>query len=281
VQALVSLAMGDRAAGHGAARALDAAARNPGRELDVTFGRAGLLLAEASLLELCPDLPLAAGGAEVLTGLWSALSALGPVGLAPEVPFLGAAHGWAGFLHATLRWCAVTGSALPEGAALRLSQLAALGEPWGRGVRFRRSLSPGSRAPEYWPGWCGGSAGLVHLFVAAHAALGDERFLELAERSAWAAWEQKTPSADLCCGLGGQAYGLLALYQATGSGAWLSRARELAGDAAIGIRERSLVRDSLYRGEPGIAVLAAEMDRPELAAMPLFAPEGGTPGPAR
>src|SRR5262249_11403451 len=117
--------------------------------------------------------------------------------------------------------------------------------------------------------------------LAAHAVLGEPRWLDLAERSAWAAWEQEASSADLCCGHGGRAYGLLALYQATGTRAWLSRAREVAGHAAIGIREHALVRDSLYRGEPGIAVLAAEMDHPEHASMPLFAPEGGTPGSAR
>jgi serine/threonine-protein kinase len=109
--------------------------------------------------------------------------------------------------------------------------------------------------------------------LASHAAhaLRSARTRKRSSRSAaWAAWEAKDRTASLCCGLAGRAYGLLALHQATGVRAWLARARDLAAGAAALIREQASPRDSLFRGEPGIAVLAAEIDRPELAAMPLF-----------
>ena len=40
------------------------------------------------------------------------------------------------------------------------------------------------------PGWCNGTAGYVHVWVLAHQALGDERYLRLAERAAWNAFEE-------------------------------------------------------------------------------------------
>src|SRR5262249_21906314 len=98
-------------------------------------------------------------------------------------------------------------------------------------------------------------------------------FAELAERCGWATWEHPDQGPDLCCGLAGRAYGLIALHQVTGDAAWLARARELAGRAATELEERP-VGDGLYRGTRGVAVLAAEIDRPEIAAMPVFASEG-------
>jgi serine/threonine protein kinase len=276
VQALVSLAMNDRGSAASAASALADAARDPGPKLDVGFGRSGLLLALAAVHEACPELALTARGDEVLSGLWSAVDRLGPVGRSPEVPVLGIAHGWAGFLYATLRWCAATGAALPTAAPARLAELAALGEPWGRGQRFRRELAPGS-STGYWSGWCNGSAGMVHLFVAAHAALHEAPWLDRAEASAWATWQDEDRQGTLCCGLGGRAYALLALYQATGAPVWVDRARTLAEEAALRIGKVESYRDSLYNGEAGIAVLAAEIDHPDLAAMPLFAGEGWPP----
>jgi serine/threonine-protein kinase len=280
-EALVALAMGSRAAAGAAARAFAEAAVAPGGEIDVSFGRAGLLLGAASLADAgCAEEVRAAGDA-LTAGIWETLDALAPVGGAPEMPSLGVAHGWAGVLFATLRWCAASGAAVPGGTAARVDELFALAEPWGRGVRFRRVLSPDPLSPrDYVSGWCNGTAGMVHLALAAHEVLGDPRFLDVAERCALGAWEHAEARADLCCGFGGRAYALLALHAAIGGRAWLERARGLSARAAAAIGEQSIRRESLYRGEAGIAVLAAEIDRPELAAMPLFAGEGWRGAPA-
>jgi hypothetical protein len=84
---------------------------------------------------------------------------------------------------------------------------------------------------------------------------------------------------NLCCGFGGQAYALLNLYKHTGDKAWLHRAQAQAQRAARSIlempgegdyKELAVRAESLYKGELGVAVLAAELDRPEFSAMPFF-----------
>jgi hypothetical protein len=65
----------------------------------------------------------------------------------------------------------------------------------------------------------------------------------------------------------------LSLYKHTGEQAWLSRARDLTNKAAIHIRESGKTPNSLYRGEVGVALLAAEIEKPEWAAMPFFEEE--------
>ena len=74
----------------------------------------------------------------------------------------------------------------------------------------------------------------------------------------------------MCCGAAGRAYAMLDLYRHTGDGLWVDRARGLADRAATLIREWSMHRDSLYKGEIGVALLAAELDEPERSCMPLF-----------
>jgi len=104
--------------------------------------------------------------------------------------------------------------------------------------------------------------------------LGDPIYATLAEGVAWNAWEDPARNASLCCGLAGRAYALLNLYRHGGGPEWLARARDLAERAA---QEASRLTDppqSLYKGELGIAVLAADLSRPEQAAMPRFEEEG-------
>ena len=79
---------------------------------------------------------------------------------------------------------------------------------------------------------------------------------------------------DLCCGLAGRAYGLLNLYKHTGESEWLESARQLADRAVVAIQQYSLRRQSLYKGEIGVALLQADLERPELSAMPFFEHEG-------
>ncbi len=246
-----------------------------------------------------PD--LLALGDELLAGIWRQIDPLPPLAACPEAPNLGMAHGWAGYLYATLRWCRAAARPLPAGLATRLGELADTAESWGRGARWRwhgQPLAEGHglaapAAPRWMAGWCNGSAGMVHLWTLAsrmlapssktdpgttprgRAAAGPDRWLQLAHAAAWNAWEADDQVESLCCGLAGRAYALLDLYQAGAGVEWLDRARILAdraASAAADPQEASQLH-SLYRGQPGIAVLAADLERPEAAAMPLFGDE--------
>jgi serine/threonine-protein kinase len=180
---------------------------------------------------------------------------------------LGMAHGWAGILYATLRWCRSAGTARPGNLEARLAELGERAQPWGRGKRW-----PWGRSSM--PGWCNGSAGFVHLWTLAHRELGDPAYTALAEAAAWNAWESPAGGGSLCCGLAGRAYALLNLHRHGGGREWLARARDLANRAALEIERSSEREDSLYKGRIGVALLAADLARPETAVMPFFEDEG-------
>jgi serine/threonine-protein kinase len=131
----------------------------------------------------------------------------------------------------------------------------------------------GDRAP--WAGWCNGSAGYVFLWTLAYQMTGAEPFLRLAQGAAWDSWEAAGPSGgSLCCGWAGRAYALLNLYKCTGDGAWWERARELGRRAAAGGASPAAMKHSLYKGEAGVALLAADLAQPASSCMPLFEAEG-------
>jgi len=253
------------------------------------------------LQEPLPD--LLALGDQLLAGIWRQIDPLPPLAACPEAPNLGMAHGWAGYLYATLRWCQAAARPLPAGLAARLRELADSAESWGRGARWRwhgQPLAEGHRlaapaAPRWMAGWCNGSAGMVHLWTLASRtpglsspadpgtaprdpATGPDPWMQLAHLAAWHAWEADDQVETLCCGLAGRAYALLDLYQSGGGPEWLDRARILADRAAAISAAAAEDPDasqphSLYRGQLGIAVLAADLERPDFAAMPLFGDE--------
>jgi serine/threonine-protein kinase len=105
--------------------------------------------------------------------------------------------------------------------------------------------------------------------VCAERILGGS-YLEQAEAAAWTAFEHPAEVADLCCGLAGRGFALLEIFHATGDSEWLSRAHILAEQAAT-VGDRGLPnRDSLYKGDVGLACLAAALAAPEGAGMPFF-----------
>ncbi|HKV13095.1 MAG TPA: lanthionine synthetase LanC family protein [Thermoanaerobaculia bacterium] len=283
VQALVSHALGDPATHREAVAAFISGGRERCDSPDVTLGRSGVLLAASLLLETLgekEDDPvrreLAALGDELLAGLWGELDRLPPVPVCDPLPNLGMAHGWAGYLYATLRWCRAAGKPHPEPLRKRLAELGECAQTWGRGLRWRwYGIEAGDRhGTRVMPGWCNGSAGFVFLWTLAHRELGDPAFADLALGAAWNTWEAPDGGGSLCCGLGGRAYALLNLHRHGGGPEWLERARELANRAAVDIVQGSEREDSLYKGTVGVALLAAEIARPEAAAMPFFEEEG-------
>lgn len=275
VRAMIAHASGLPGVQVAAVKAFLGAASSPVPLMDVTLGRAGLLLAGALLLDaLGSSGPtsairprLHAWGDGFAQSLWAELDRLSPRRLEGGLN-LGIAHGWAGVLHAALRWSRASGSPPPADLAPRLAALADLARPWGRGLRWPWN-DGGSM-----PGWCNGSAGFVFLWTLAYRALGEPIYLELAEGAAWNAWEAPDGNASLCCGLAGRAYALLNFHRHGGGAGWLERARLLAERAAAAIGRQAETPHSLYKGEVGVAVLAADLARPEGAAMPFFEEEG-------
>lgn len=283
VQALVSHALGDRASQREALAAFLAGAREPCANPDLTLGRSGVLLAAALLLDTVDGeeedpvrCELTAVGDGLLAGLWAELDPLPPVPVCDPLPNLGMAHGWAGYLYATLRWCRAAERPHPEPLRTRLEELGLCAQTWGRGLRWRwyGTEAGDRRGTHAMPGWCNGSTGFVFLWTLAHRELGDPAFAALAEGAAWNTWEAPDGGGSLCCGLGGRAYALLNFHRYGGGPEWLERARSLANRAAVDVVQVSEREDSLYKGTVGVALLAAEIARPETAAMPFFEEEG-------
>lgn len=275
VQALVANARCDRMnldpAVERFLQATDAPCDNP----DLTLGRASVLLGLCLLMEAGgtarPQALVERGGA-LYSGLVAQLANDPRIGQGGGDEYLGVAHGWAGLLYATMRWCRLLGIE-PSGAAEdRLLQLAALAQFTKRGARWPVQAVPGSISLA---GWCNGSAGHTFLWTLAHELLSDSSYLDLAERAAMDAFEGSGGGHGLCCGFAGQAYAQLALFRHTGERRWLQQARQLAGKAAafgntLARRGEEGLPHSLYKGDVGVAVLIADLERPELAAMPFF-----------
>ena len=264
--ALIAYARSERTLQRLATQAFIDTSQLPCDNLDLTLGRSGSLLAAALLREVGDDVHDL--GNALARDLWQRFDAMPPLREQPRETYLGIAHGWSGYLYATLRWSLASKTPLPSNAIARLEQLAELRIPRGRGAFWPRLL--GSGYQDMMPGWCNGAAGHVFTWTAAFDATRDERWLALAELAAWNAWEEPLHIADLCCGSAGRAYALVSLYKHTGNREWLARARQLANHAAKNARETAQRAHSLWKGELGIAALIADLESPENAAMPMF-----------
>jgi eukaryotic-like serine/threonine-protein kinase len=266
--ALIAASRGDIATQRGAIAAFIAASEKHAKQLDVTLGRSGSLLAAAVLLESVSGnaKTLRTFGANTMRAIWQELDAAPPLTHARPGTYLGIAHGWAGFIYAALRWCATSGDPLPPRLLDRLEQLAALKQRKGRGAFWPNRV--GQSEPNLIAGWCNGSAGLLFLFTLAHHVFSARQWLELAELCAWNTWDEPRFNATLCCGTAGRAYALLNLYRHTGAAEWLGRARQLANHAASTASQTG--SRSLLKGGLGVAVLVADLASPENARMPFF-----------
>lgn len=288
-RALIAHARGDLMLQGAATAAFIDASSGPCDKLDVTLGRAGTLLGCSFLLralqsasnpEMHPVDGLNSLGRQMVEQLWQQIDSFAPIRESKELSNLGAAHGWAGLLYATLCWSMASKDPLPGNIGERLLQLGQCAEPAGRGLRWQWDLVRGFNQPgSYMPGWCNGSTGYVFLWTLAHELLNQPEYLSWAEGAAWSAADVSSPIGNLCCGLAGHAYALLNLYKHTGETAWLLRAREAARHAVAVTAEASqradykqfaLYPESLYKGELGIVLLHADLERPEQACMPLF-----------
>jgi eukaryotic-like serine/threonine-protein kinase len=276
-RALLSEATGNRVRQRAALDEFQAATQTDCASLDLTLGRSSVLLFAAILYAGAdPEWPstgrLGRYGDRLCSGILNDLSTT-------PIPYYGIAHGWAGIAYAALMWAQARGVEPPRAAREVVDMLVAIGEPYERGTRWPVSAEGTSR-DQFWAGWCHGSAGYVFLWNLARATYHEDAFGELAERAAWSV-RHRAQVSSLCCGAAGQAYALLNHYRSTGDDVWCSRAVELANQAAT---QEVLARDattplSLYKGHVGLALLAAELEYPEHAAMPLFEREPRAAGP--
>jgi eukaryotic-like serine/threonine-protein kinase len=275
VGAMVAHARGDAMARELALEAFVRRVREPCPHADVAFGKAGLLLGCALLVEtlngdIPADGPLRELGENLARSVWEEYGHQRAVAPTTRPIYLGAAHGWAGILYAVMRWIDVAGVDPPDELGAQLAELASLSMPVGRGLAWPRDVRDAPQFDSLAASWCNGAAGLVHLWTIAHRLLRDDKYAQLAVMAAWTACEGPDAGGALCCGLAGRAYALSALYRHSGEREWLLRARDLAERAVMAIQSTAPRRDSLYNGEIGVALLAAELQSPELARMPLF-----------
>jgi serine/threonine-protein kinase len=282
MRALISHAMGDAPAVNVALGRFVEAARSPCHRLDLTLGHAGLLVGTATLLEAVAGEPRIDATPLLVLGDWLNARLAGtfdadlPLGAPREIAWYGIAHGWAGLLFAILRWCRAARRPASPCVVAALHDLADRGERTIHGLRWPRAAND----PVAWVGWCHGGAGYVPLWLLAHATFGDGRFLELADAVAHDAWMNRDGSgANLCCGLAGVSYAALSLYRQTAETCWLERARTMADEAARMAAVPGTRGSSLYKGDVGIALLAADAMQPEVSCFPVFESEGWPPLP--
>jgi hypothetical protein len=94
-------------------------------------------------------------------------------------------------------------------------------------------------------------------------------------RFAEAAVDADGDSASLCCGRAGQGFAALTLYRATSERRWLTAAHRVAADAVRAAADEDAPAHQLFAGELGVMLLAAELEDPARAAMPVYETIGG------
>jgi serine/threonine-protein kinase len=171
---------------------------------------------------------------------------------------LGFAHGRAGIFHTLLRWSAARGAEPPPWFDDQIERLHADIEREGR------MGAPAWSTTDLQRTWCNGAAGLVLLWARVYERTRDPVHLRRAAKAA-RALEAKTKGwgGDLCCGLGGRAFALLAMDRVDPGHGWSERAAAMAGRAADAMLAKpGAWPNGLYHGYPGLLCLASELASP-------------------
>ncbi|HVJ92987.1 MAG TPA: lanthionine synthetase LanC family protein [Labilithrix sp.] len=173
-----------------------------------------------------------------------------------RAPKVGFAHGRAGTLHALLGWSLVGGRELPAELFGHLARLAddveAMGAPSSSGGPWSKTLERS---------WCNGAAGLVLLWTRAYEHTSDAKYLRRARDAARSLLTYTTGApGDLCCGLGGRAYALLAMDRIAPGRGWFDRALAMASGAAAAMLEGcGPWPNGLFKGYPGLVCLTRDL----------------------
>jgi serine/threonine-protein kinase len=187
-----------------------------------------------------------------------------------RAPRLGLGHGRAGTLFALLGWSMAAERALPRWLFDGLARLA------DDVAREGRLGAPAQlTAPVMQRSWCNGAAGLVLLWVRAHEHSGAPEHLEHARTMAHHLGEYTWATGNLCCGLGGRAYALLAVDRIDPDRGWFDGAQRLAAQAGeMMIAAPGGWPNGLYHGFPGLVCLAEDLARPRGARVGFPLVEG-------
>jgi eukaryotic-like serine/threonine-protein kinase len=244
VQVLLAQALGDAARTKARVAAFVRARGRP-RSPELLFGTAGHLAGTLILFEATRDPRLAALAEEHAQALLRSTAWT----TSPDLSF---AHGRAGIFHALLRLERITGSGLPGWVLGQLERTAGETPAWEQ----KRRSAP--RAEVLTRSWCNGSAGMTLLWAAAFARTQDRRYQRLARAAARASLTAAARAGgDLCCGLGGRAYALLAADGAVPGAGFRQNALSLAVAATRQLR--GPWPNGLLKGYPGIVCLALDL----------------------
>jgi eukaryotic-like serine/threonine-protein kinase len=271
VDAMIAQAYGDIVRVRSSIRGFISDVQNVESVNDLTLGRSGTLLACTLLFEMLAELQdeitieIQNLANQILEQVWKGKDSN------PSIGYNGMAHGWAGIIYTSLRWHLASGASIPRILLQRLDELADRAEPYGPGLRWRWMLTDAE--PTFMSGWCGGTAGLLHLWTLTRLLWGN-KYSELAEGAAIYTWENSPVHGSLCCGLAGCAYALMDFYAFSGEKVWLGRAGALAERAAVALRRSSYHVTSLYHGQLASVPLAVDITQPEWSCMPFFGYEG-------
>lgn len=267
VQAMIADAMGNANACQEALEQYVVWADNDEcKNLDLTLGKTAVLLGAAILHDRFKNNPyldlssIRDLGDRIEHLLWERVPKT-PIA-SKEGDYLGMAHGWSGFCYGSMRWWSTTGAAPKEHVRSRIEELVELAEDNGKGVQWPYAI--GNKG--YAGGWCNGHAGWLFFWIEAARTYGDPRYAKLAEASGLSVWGDRHGISSICCGAAGKAYSLLDLYRYTEDKIWLRRAERITR-LAIENEEDGY---SLYKSMAGVAVLAAEIEAPDGACMPVF-----------
>lgn len=184
-----------------------------------------------------------------------------------KIKYNGIAHGLAGIIYAIIQWDLAIGANLDKKLEFHFNELLNRAERINEGICWRIKQN---KSGEFATGWCNGTAGYIFLITQMFQLTKKEEYLEKAVICGTSIIRQEIISSDLCCGLSGSGYALLNLYKIDQNNIWLDKSLEYCSKALDRIHYNSLKFSSLFKGIPGVALFAIELDLPMKASFPIF-----------
>ncbi|MDB5007777.1 MAG: hypothetical protein JWP45_2170 [Mucilaginibacter sp.] len=181
--------------------------------------------------------------------------------------YLGFAHGYTGVLYSILHVNHIAGIEIQKSLEACLTALTSLSQKRSNGLAWPIHSSSEDLP---WTGWCHGSAGYILLWLLASTIYKNDNYISIAKDAGEYLWLTHGKSGNsLCCGLAGESLSLFALGKATHDQKWHDRGLHLA-KKAVNSKNNFEIPHSLFKGETGISLLAAEALHPGSSVWPIF-----------